>query len=62
MREKIQEHIAAALGGVEVGLGTSQPLSSARVRSFVSITDEVLREMERHELLEYSSSCRDHYE
>ena len=62
MREKIQEHIAVSLGGVEVGLGTSQPSSSVGVSSFVSIPDDVLREMERDELLEYASSCRDHYE
>ena len=62
MRKKIQEHIAATLGGVEVGLGTSQPSSSAGVHSFVSIPDDVLREMERDELIEYASSCRDHYE
>ena len=46
MREKIQEHIVVALGGVEIGLETSQPSSSAGVRSFVSIPDDVLREME----------------
>lgn len=46
MRDKIQEHIAAALGGVEVGLGTSQPSSSVGEHSFVSVPDEVLREME----------------
>ena len=62
MREKIQQHIAAALGGFEVGLRTSQPSSSAGVRLFVSILDAVLREMERDELMEYASSSRDHYE
>ena len=62
MSEKIQEHIATTLGGVEVGLGTSQPSSSAGVHSFVSIPDDVLREMERDELMEYASSCRDLYE
>ena len=62
MRDKIQEHIATALRGVEVGLGTSQRSSSAGVCSFVSIPDDVLREMERDELLEYISSYRDHYE
>ena len=62
MRDKIQENIAAALGGVEVSLGTSQPSSSVGGRSFVSITDDVLREMERDELIEYASSCRDLYE
>ena len=61
MREKIQEHIAS-LGGVEVGLGTSQPSSSAGGRSFVSIPNDVLRDMERYELMEYASSCRDLYE
>ena len=62
MRENIQQHIAAALGGVEVSLGTSQPSISAEVHSFVSISDDVLRDMEQDELLEYASSCRDHYE
>ena len=62
MREKIQEHIVAALGGVEVGLGTNQPSSSAGVHSFVSILDDMLREMEGDEFLKYASSCRDHYE
>jgi len=61
-REKIQEHIAVALGGAEVGLGTSQPSSSAGFHSFVSIPDDVLREMERAELIKYAASCRDHYE
>ena len=46
MMDKIQEDIAAALGGVEVNLGTSQPSSSAGGRSFVIIPDDVLREME----------------
>ena len=62
MRENIQEYIVAALGGVEFGLGTSQPSSSVGVRSFVSIPDDLLREMERHELMEYESSCRDYYD
>ena len=61
MRDKIQEHIVAALGGVEVILGTSQPSSSTGGHPFVSIPDDVLRDMERDDLLEYPS-CRDHYE
>ena len=47
---------------MEVGLGASQPSFSEGVCSFVSIPDDVLREMERDELPEYASSCRDHYE
>ena len=62
MRERIQEHIVVTLGGVEVSLGTSQPSSSAGVHSIVSIPDDLLREMEPDELLDYASSCRDHYE
>ena len=62
MREKIEEHIEATLGGVKVGLRTSQPSSSAGVHSFVSIPDDMLRDMDRDKLLEYASSYRDHCE
>ena len=46
MREKIREHIVATLVGVEVDLEMRPCSPSAKGHPFVSIPDDVLREMD----------------
>ena len=60
VREEIQDHVGAALEGLEIGLHTSSA-SSMDAGPFDDYSDDRLKSMSRLELEQYATYCRDNY-